>query len=294
VERTKKTAAVVTVFLFLYFISTILNLGTGIYFYYAENNYYTQGPLYPLRLAVSYLPVPLLIGYIVTGIKNFKMSQVYLLIFFALLIGSGAALDLIVRAGSLAWPCFAAAVLYIYFFIVQSDAKIDNLTGIGNRASFNEFINKLAKQNTMRSWAIVMIDLDHFKEINDTLGHLEGDNALRDMANIIKNSIRHSDFAARYGGDEFIIAIKAETDITKVMKRLEDAIEAHNSKNLKPYKLQMSFGCDVFTTSSGKSIGEFLNHIDELMYKHKAERRQAANAMNRRVTDRQAVPGRGT
>jgi diguanylate cyclase (GGDEF)-like protein len=156
----------------------------------------------------------------------------------------------------------------------------------------------------MQSWAIVMIDLDHFKEINDTLGHLEGDNALRDMANIIKSSIRHSDFAARYGGDEFVIAVKAESDVKKVLKRLEDAIEAHNSKNLKPYKLRMSFGCDIFTTSEGRSIGEFLTHIDELMYKNKAERRQEADkspgdgnapaAADRRITDRRAVPGRST
>jgi diguanylate cyclase (GGDEF)-like protein len=125
-----------------------------------------------------------------------------------------------------------------------------------------------------------MIDMDHFKEINDTLGHLEGDNALRDMAAIIKGSLRSNDFAARYGGDEFVIAARAEFDINRIMERVQAAIDNQNSKNLRPYKIEISYGVGVFTSQSDQSIEEFLVHIDGLMYKHKAERHR------RRHTDR--------
>jgi diguanylate cyclase (GGDEF)-like protein len=202
-----------------------------------------------------------------------------------LLTGAGATLDVVFKSGSLAWPCFSAAILYIYFFIIQSDSKIDSLTGIGNRYSFNEFINKLSRQNMKEDYAIVMIDLDRFKEINDTLGHLEGDNALRDMATIIKGCIRHSDFAARYGGDEFVLAAKAEHDIQRLMNRIQEAIDLQNEKRQRPYQIYMSYGYDVFTTNAGQSIQDFLAHIDALMYRQKeSHRKRPGSAITAKIT----------
>ena len=198
-----------------------------------------------------------------------------MIILFILITGIGAALDIILKQGSLTWPCFAAATLYLYFFIIQSDSKIDSLTGIGNRYSFNEFIDKLSHQNTKNDYSIVMMDMDRFKEINDTLGHLEGDNALRDMAAIIKGCIRHSDFAARYGGDEFVLATQAGNDIQRLMDRIQKAIDVQNEKRARPYQIYMSYGYDVYTTNSGQSIQNFLAIIDAKMYRQKEERKRA-------------------
>jgi diguanylate cyclase (GGDEF)-like protein len=123
-----------------------------------------------------------------------------------------------------------------------------------------------------------MIDLDRFKHINDTLGHMEGDNALRDMAAIIKGCIRHSDFAARYGGDEFVIAAPAEYDIKKLMARIQLAIDVQNEKHSRPYQIEMSYGYDVYVTGQNRSIKDFMTHIDQLMYQHKETRRRMAGA----------------
>jgi diguanylate cyclase (GGDEF)-like protein len=261
-------------FLSLYTVTTLINLPFHYYFHISPDNRYAPGGLYLLRLAVSYLPILLSIADILSSIKIFRKTEIYSLVFFAVLTGSGAALDILIRTGSLAWPCFTAALLYIYFFIIQSDAKIDSLTGIGNRYSFNEFINKLSLLSVKQSWAIVMIDMDHFKEINDKYGHLEGDNALRDMAKIIKDTIRHSDFTARYGGDEFVLAVRMAYDIEKLLARLQETIDRWNEKQAKPYKIAMSYGYDIYTTGGAQSMNEFLRHIDTLMYKHKAERRR--------------------
>jgi diguanylate cyclase (GGDEF)-like protein len=168
-------------------------------------------------------------------------------------------------------------MLYAYFFIIRTEANIDSLTGISNRYSFNEFVNKLSRQSAKESYAIVMIDMDHFKKINDTLGHLEGDNALKDMAAIIKGCIRRSDFAARYGGDEFVLATRVENNIEKLMERIQQAITIQNEKKIRPYQIEMSYGCDVYTTGQNQSINEFLTHIDTLMYKQKGERRRSSD-----------------
>jgi diguanylate cyclase (GGDEF)-like protein len=272
--RSRMILKFILIFLGLYTVTTLINLPFHYYFRISADNRYTPGVLYPLRLAVSYLPVVLGVVNIIASIKTFKKAEVYSLIFFAFLTGSGAALDIVIGTGGLTWPCFAAALLYIYFFIIQSDAKIDILTGIGNRYSFNEFTDKLSRLSVKQSWAIVMIDMDHFKEINDKYGHLEGDNALRDMAGIIKGCIRHSDFTARYGGDEFVLAVRADCDIEKFLVRLHGAMERHNEKRIRPYRIEMSYGYDIYTTGGAQPMNEFLRHIDTLMYRHKAERRR--------------------
>jgi diguanylate cyclase (GGDEF)-like protein len=288
------------VFLSFWCFSVVLNLKYRFYFYISGDNIYTPGKYYFIRFVINYLVIPLCTIDMIFSSKAIQRAQVYLILFFGFLTGAGAALDVIVDTGSLTWPCFATALLYIYFFIVQSDLKIDSLTGIGNRYSFNEFIDRLARQGGRRaspsredsgnlrrsygageSWAIVMIDMDHFKEINDTLGHLEGDNALRDMAAIIKSCIRRSDFAARYGGDEFVLATRAENDIRRLMGRIRDAIAAQNEKKIRPYTLEISYGFDIFATGGEQSIEDFLVHVDSLMYKHKAERRRASDRITR-------------
>jgi len=181
------------------------------------------------------------------------------------------------------WILFTAAVVYIYFNIISLDQKTDALTGIGNRYSFNEFIGKLSVRKTSQkffreSWAVVLIDMDHLKKINDTFGHPEGDNALKDLAKIIKGCIRRSDFAARYGGDEFVLAARAQSNIERLIERLRTELERHNNTAGRPYNLKISYGYDIFDTGGLRTIDEFFEHIDTLMYTHKAR--------NRRLSDR--------
>ena len=273
-ERSKKFIIAMVIFMALYSASVIVNLPLGYYFFITEDNRYVHGNLHFLSLALSYGFIPLIIIDVLLSLKYFKHSQAYFIVLFVLITCTGAVMEIVLGAGSLAWPCFAAAILYLYFFILRSEAKIDSLTGIDNRASFNEYIEKLSRQNVKAGYSIVMIDIDKFKEINDTLGHLEGDNALRDLAGIIKGLIRHSDFVARYGGDEFIIAAKAEYDIQRVMERIQSSIDQQNSKRIRPYQLYISYGYGIYTIKSGKSIYAFLAEIDALMYKQKDERKK--------------------
>lgn len=179
--RAKKGIALVTAFLSVYVITVIINVPFHFYFYMSPDNQYIPGTYYFIRILVSYFPIVGILIDSLVSLKWFKRSQVYMLSFFAILSGAGATLDILLMVGSLIWPCSVAGFLYIYFFIVQADLKIDSLTGIGNRYAFNEFISKLTRQMTHQAYSIVMMDMDHFKEINDTLGHAEGDNALRTL-----------------------------------------------------------------------------------------------------------------
>ena len=226
------------------------------------------------------MPLLIIIIDIFLSLKSFLKQHLHLLLIFWSSIITGFLLDCIPGADKLIWPCYSAALLYVYFLIITSDSKLDILTGIGNRHAFNEFFMELSRKGTKdksgseRNHSIVMIDIDNFKKINDVLGHAEGDNALRDMAAIITRCIRHSDFAVRYGGDEFVLAVPAEYDVEKVMDRIQEALNFQNSKKIRPYTLEMSYGYDVYIPGKYKSMDEFLSHVDSLMYKQKEEHRR--------------------
>jgi diguanylate cyclase (GGDEF)-like protein len=172
-------------------------------------------------------------------------------------------------------------MLYCYFYSVQTDAGIDTLTGLGNRYWFTEFTNRLSRSRPGRSWNIAMLDMDHLKKINDTLGHQEGDNALRGIASIIKKNIRSNDFAARFGGDEFVIIIKHDTHdegrISAILAGIQKDVELYNRAHTGPFMLAISYGYDMFTQDGRQPVEEFLNHIDGLMYKNKRERRRSSD-----------------
>jgi diguanylate cyclase (GGDEF)-like protein len=283
----------------------LANIRYPFYFSVSPQNEFTHGDYYIIRMVISYLPALISVCDLILASRMHKLTVFALLVVFLIITSLGSAVDIIFNTYSLVWPCFSAALLYAYFFIIRNDTKIDILTGLGNRYAFNEFVEKLSrsgraelrvpfkpkrrqpeqeslprilkKRKDAESYSIVMIDMDHFKEINDTMGHLEGDNALRDMALVIKNCVRNSDFAARYGGDEFVLATKAEYDVTVLLDRIKAAIDELNGTQKRPYKLQISYGYDKFTTNSGLSINDFLKHIDSLMYKQKNERRRASD-----------------
>ncbi|MDR1894144.1 MAG: GGDEF domain-containing protein [Spirochaetales bacterium] len=274
VRRSRKWLTASVLIALIQGILVLFNFKYGFYFTFNDRLQMIPEFLNPLRIGLKYLPLLLAAGIIAVSLNKFPRAHIYLAAFFSFFAGLGLLIDDLCAAANLTWPCFSAALLYCYFFIIQSDSKIDSLTGIGNRHSFNEFSDSLNRSNVQESFAIAMIDMDHLKEINDIYGHLQGDNALRDMSSIIKSCIRNSDFAARYGGDEFILAVKVEMDIETIFKRIQAAIENQNGKKTRPYQISISYGYDIFTTASGQSLKDFLSHIDELMYKNKAAKRK--------------------
>jgi diguanylate cyclase (GGDEF)-like protein len=102
--------------------------------------------------------------------------------------------------------------------------------------------------------------------------------ALADLAMILKRAARQYDFVARFGGDEFIIVIKAKFDIEKLISRILKNIDELNRKHEKPYILSISYGYGKFTTSEGESIDEFLNQLNESVFRHKRAQRSEAAA----------------
>ncbi|MDR0599626.1 MAG: GGDEF domain-containing protein [Treponema sp.] len=278
-EDSKRTRIIHTITWLIWVLTLLilfLNINGGFYFYLDEENRFCHGDYYFIFFITGCLPAAFMVYELISARGRFAKRQLVMTLAFVVFIAAGSTVNRFRGTATLIWPCLTAGMLYAYFFIVHHESKIDILTGLGNRHSFDEFIDKLERSKRIKEpYSIVMIDMDRFKKINDTLGHAEGDNALKDMAGIIKACTGGDhDFAARYGGDEFVLAAKPE-DIDRIMEQIQREMEALNESRGRPYQLRISYGHDVYTPGSGKSIHDFLGHIDALMYRNKNDRRRA-------------------
>jgi len=175
------------------------------------------------------------------------------------------------------WPFISALLLFIYLFLIIKENKIDSLTGLDNRYSFFELTGRISRSRSGESWMFAMVDINNFRSINEIYGNLEGDNALRNFAQIVKKCSRKTDFAARYGGDEFVLVNKAENGLDNLISKINQELNIHNDNNEKPYNIEISYGIDTYTADGNKSIDDFLSHIDKFMHKHTDESRRAGD-----------------
>ncbi|MGB5157298.1 sensor domain-containing diguanylate cyclase [Desulfobacterium sp. N47] len=146
----------------------------------------------------------------------------------------------------------------------------DQLTELYNRRGFITLAEqqlKSAKRANTRM-TLLFLDSDGLKLINDTLGHEEGDKALFDTAEILRQTFRESDIIARIGGDEFAVLVVDSTNMnsTIITQRLQQNIDDFNSKKLKQYILSLSWGATIYEPDSGLTLDKLMSVADELMY----------------------------
>ncbi len=160
----------------------------------------------------------------------------------------------------------------------------DDLTGLYNRRGFNILSERMATlaRRQKNDIFILFADMDRLKWINDTLGHLEGDAAIRGMASILKRSFRESDLIARMGGDEFAVMglINDPQAPSQLIERLYSLIEEFNATSGATFKLSVSTGIERMPYTSSFSIEEVLHSADNKMYAEKEKRKLARGKMN--------------
>ena len=149
----------------------------------------------------------------------------------------------------------------------------DSLTQLPNRILFKDLLNKKLKYIDLSSFNIVVlfIDIDRFKEVNDTYGHHIGDLLLQEVAKMIKASFRITDTVARWSGDEFVVLF--EVDKSKVIKRIINNIaQSLIAKVCKPYHLEkntispnISIGASIYSLP-GMNSAELISFADRAMY----------------------------
>ena len=152
---------------------------------------------------------------------------------------------------------------------LQALAMTDVLTGIYNRRYFTQLLEKEMKrsQRYQTSFSLVMFDIDHFKQVNDTYGHDVGDLVLKEVVSLIKTRIRKTDFFARWGGEEFIILL-LNTSYEQAAILAESMRELLQNTSLPQVgRVTASFG--VSSYQANESIDALLKRVDDLVYQAK-------------------------
>jgi two-component system, cell cycle response regulator len=156
-------------------------------------------------------------------------------------------------------------------------ALIDDLTGLSNRRGFfalAEHHMKLAYR-TGKPFLVAFVDLDGMKQINDTYGHQEGNRALVDASNILRDCFRQSDILARMGGDEFaiLIADAAEDSIATVINRVQEKLRCWNGDVNRRYPLSLSIGIVPGDAAQLSHLETLLDRADAVMYEEKQSKK---------------------
>ena len=157
---------------------------------------------------------------------------------------------------------------------LSKQAMTDSLTNLLNFHAFHKCLDKEIEraQRYKHNLCLIMADIDHFKNINDTYGHLAGDHVIKTVAQFFQDFIRTSDSVARYGGEEFAFILPeiSKTDAMIVAERLREKIDSMQIEHEKqPISVSLSFGISFLKLNSNAKKIELIKEADSALYKAK-------------------------
>lgn len=240
-------------------IVNFISIFTGIVFKINENNELVRGPLGYLPFIMVGLYSALLIFLLVKR-SNKKPTEIVYIAFLAFALGSGLVLPFVLQGDFASIFCLIIAIaLFSYFeFTLLQIVKKDSLTGLLNRHAYYADVNNDPKAIT----AIISIDMNGLKTINDTIGHAAGDEALVSISLCIMRALKSKQSGYRIGGDEFIVVCRKtpKEEVLGVVERIQKYISGTE------YSCAIGYS---FNLDGNRLISDLLKESDEMMYREK-------------------------
>lgn len=274
-----KTRWIVAIPMCLMFLVAITNTKTHFMFNVDENGQYTRGIGYVLELIISYsyllwTAIRALIKS--KKVNNYQQKQrLRTLAGFVIAPLITGALQLVISGMSILFVGVLFSILIVYLSLQEQLISIDPLTQLKNRSFLAQRMEEcMASWNGKKELYIMIMDINYFKKINDTFGHVEGDRALILLSDVLKKiCTARTDFLCRYGGDEFIILHETNKggNTIDVEKQIHESLAKLNL----PYPLEVSIGSARYVPNI-KDWQDFIKVADAKMYEIKKKRKPFA------------------
>ncbi len=262
------------------FILSFWNKGV---YWAVEPGIYQRGPLFFMEL-VSYCIYPVIqFGLFLwrsfkTVTRRMKIDYIKMATF-----GIFPAAGVIMQCfWGQAVPCVPASIMLAmlqgYLVVENREVSRDALTGVPRRPTLEKYLTQLLGEGALdpvvegsHPYWFIMMDIDHFKTVNDTYGHLEGDHALQIVASVLQKCfLEHRGCLCRYGGDEFAAVVHCgEGELNVLCEEIEETMQKTADRNDLPYKLTISIGCEKILVRSEREIVDVIQTADDRMYKSK-------------------------
>ena len=255
--------------------------------YYFEGTEYYRGPLFMVRGVLLLIFCLLLSVYSYAYRKKIYADYRGAIFSLPTLSMIGAFLQIVFADLDMTYASIAIGLLILFFNLQANNLDVDYLTGALNRRGLDIKMEERVRlaQAGGKTFSAIMLDLERFKQINDTYGHMEGDYALKTVSDILYRVFFQGSSIGRFGGDEFCVItdINTREELDASLDILEDELEIWNYRGGKPYELAISCGSMIYDPASKMSAKDFQIAIDELMYHEKRKHHLVDN--RRRRTD---------
>ena len=255
-------------------IAAVLSPLFGFIFHVDANNEYVRGDYFYIFIAVYIINFLFLVVSTLDMSKKYNYPMMLKLVALSLFTIIGTSIQLVVPSAYSSWHSVTLA-LFLYFLLMSEfDSSFDTLTGLYNRATFDKAIKEIVKPKGL---SVIILDINDFKNVNDTYGHDYGDRVIKIVASVIRESFSKHYKCYRYGGDEFSI-ISSETDPEKIEIQLrvmtKALAEMRENGNLLP---TVSYGYSIFNGEEVLDFHKILKEADEQMYHFKKAHKLGAS-----------------
>ncbi len=256
-------------------LGSIANLWTPVFFSVSESNVYGRNmPLCILPIIVTYFYLFLGTATIYIYRKKTDTSNFIPVFTFLFPVCLASVVQFILPPGiSLLWAGAAVGLCSAYMSLLDESASMDKLSGLFSRHYLNQYLTTLPNEARGNKQILgIMLDVDDFKSINDTHGHLVGDDAIMAVGHILRKAVPENRMIFRYAGDEFVIImpIASQDEIENIIAKIHNITEYYNLTKNKPYKIRFSVGYTLYVP--GEDGLPFIDRMDAEMYKIKKKK----------------------
>lgn len=251
---------------------SISSIWNGRTFFIDSSNVYHRGEFLPLMVGMNFAGLIGGLVYLCNYREDFRDKDFSLFLFFPLPAIVGGILQAKFYGIELTGICIALTLLIVFLQMQNMHANKDYLTMLYNRSMSERYLSQLIhKRKKVRSIAGIMLDINDFKQVNDSFGHELGDRTLRSFSDVLIHSFKNGWFIARYGGDEFILFKGGilEDDLARDLARFANELNRFNKKGDLPFPVSASIGATLFEIDDKKDASAMFRTLDALMYQEK-------------------------